>query len=203
MAYTSDWEPLADALKRVMTTGASEEEAKTDLCRAMADRKIDVRVRIAASDYGMRGKVLSDGNVGVPRHLRPGDLDWAQSRPFGQWPIGPRPGEHYEWIGGWENRPLDLIEVSTADVKSVLVAGAGVSASARMGARGSAQPIEKSRPALNRARRAIVEVYPDGVPDQTTEPNVRLCRRVSDKLKDHRLPEVSDDTILRAAGRRK
>jgi hypothetical protein len=120
VAYTPDWEPLADALKRVMATGVSEDEAKTDLCRAVADRKIDVRVSIAASDYGMRGRVFSDGNVRVPPHLRPGDLDWARSRPFGQWPIGPRRGEHYAWIGGWENRPLDLIELSTADVVEML-----------------------------------------------------------------------------------
>ena len=121
MAYTPDWESLADALTRVMANGISEHEAKTDLCRAVADRKINVRVRIAATDHGMRGGVFSDGNVRVPAHLGPGDLDWVQSRPFAQWPIGPRPGEHYTWISGcWENRPLDLIELSTADVIDVL-----------------------------------------------------------------------------------
>ena len=45
MAYTPDWEAIADALKRVMATGTTEDEAKTDLCRALADRKIDIRVR--------------------------------------------------------------------------------------------------------------------------------------------------------------
>jgi hypothetical protein len=38
------------------------------------------------------------------------------------------------------------------------------------------------------------------VPDQATEPNKNLCQRVSKKLTG---PKVSDDTILRAAGRRK
>jgi hypothetical protein len=120
VAYTPDWEPLADALKRVMATGVSEDEAKTDLCRAVADRKIDVRVRIAASDHAMGGGVFSDGNVRPPPHLGPGDLDWMQSRPFAQWRIGPKLGEHYTWIVGWENRPLDLIELSTADVVEIL-----------------------------------------------------------------------------------
>jgi hypothetical protein len=55
VAYTPDWEPLADALKRVMATGIGESEAKLDLCRAIGDRKIDIRVRVAASDHGMRG----------------------------------------------------------------------------------------------------------------------------------------------------
>jgi hypothetical protein len=123
MVYTPDWEPLADALKRVIATGVSEDEAKMDLCRAVADRKIDVRVKISASDYGMRGQVFSDGNVDVPPHLRPSDLDWAQSRPLAEWPIGPRPGEHYAWIGGWKNRPLDLIELWTADVIDILCDG--------------------------------------------------------------------------------
>ena len=40
MAYTPDWEPLADALKRIVAAGSDEEEAKNDLCRAVADRKI-------------------------------------------------------------------------------------------------------------------------------------------------------------------
>jgi hypothetical protein len=61
----------------------------------------------------------------------------------------------------------------------------------------------KSQPALERARGAIKELYPDGVPDQATEPNANLCRRVSAKLQEESLPRVSDDTILRAAGRRK
>ena len=115
MAYIPDWEPLGDALKRVMETGASEEEAKTDLCRAVADGKIHVRVRIARSD-----RLFRNGNVGVPPHLKPGDLDWVQSRPFARWPIGPKLGEHYSWISGWENWPLDLIELWTADVIEVL-----------------------------------------------------------------------------------
>jgi hypothetical protein len=61
----------------------------------------------------------------------------------------------------------------------------------------------KSGPALERARGAIKELYPDGVPGQATEPNANLCRRVSAKLQEESLPRVSDDTILRAAGRRK
>jgi hypothetical protein len=117
VAYTPDWEPLADALKRVMTTGVAENEAKTDLCRAVADRKINVRVRIAASD-SMGGQFFSDGNVGVPRHLNPDDFDWTRSRPLRPWSIGPMLGQHYSW--DWEDRPIDLIELLTSDVKKVL-----------------------------------------------------------------------------------
>jgi hypothetical protein len=68
---------------------------------------------------------------------------------------------------------------------------------------GAPQRRAKSRPTLERARGAIEEIYPGGVPSQTAEPNVNLCRRVGEKLKKSGLPNVSNDTILRAAGRRK
>lgn len=119
MAYTPDWLPLADALQRLMARGVGEAEAKTDLCCAVADKKIDVRVRIART-----GKVFSDGNVRVPSHLSAGDFDWVNSRPVAQWSIGPRLGEHYAWLEDWKNHPLDLIELSTVDVAGVLAGGA-------------------------------------------------------------------------------
>jgi hypothetical protein len=57
----------------------------------------------------------------------------------------------------------------------------------------------KSRPSFERAKRVIDELFPNGVPDQATVSNKKLCQRVSEKL-----PEaVSPETILRAAGRRK
>jgi hypothetical protein len=77
MAYTPDCMTLADALQRLMATGTSEEEGKTDLCRAVADRKIDVRVRIEK-----KRKVFSDGNVSIPQHLSAGDFDLI--RPCGR-----------------------------------------------------------------------------------------------------------------------
>ena len=192
MAYTPDWEPLADALKRVMAAGVSEDEAKLDLCRAVADLKIRVRVRIGK--YARKGQVFAGGNVEVPTHLAPHDFDWELSRPLAQWEIGPQPGER--WGRGWEKWPLDLIELSTADVANVLCGGAPQLAPPHE-SRG------KSRPAIERAQAAIRVLYPDGVPDQATEPNATLCGRVGAELKDSKLPAVSDDTILRAAGRRK
>lgn len=195
MAYTPDWEPLADALKRVMAAGIDEGEAKIDLCRAVADRKIDVRVKIAATERGVRG-LFSDGNVGVPQHLRPDDLDWVHSRPFAKWRIGPRPGEHYGWIGGWENRSLHLIELSTRDLMDVLCSDNQPQAHRQ-------RSHAKRATATDRARGVINKLYPTGVPDQAAEPNANLFRRVGEKLKQDGLPGVSNDTILRAAGRRK
>jgi hypothetical protein len=64
------------------------------------------------------------------------------------------------------------------------------------------QPRGRSRPALERAQSVIKELYPHGVPDQATEPNVILCRKVGNWLKNNSMPAVSDATILRAARRR-
>jgi hypothetical protein len=52
----------------------------------------------------------------------------------------------------------------------------------------------KGRPQFERARRVI-----EALPDAATDSNKKLCKRVSEKLSE----AVSDDTILRAAGRRK
>jgi hypothetical protein len=61
----------------------------------------------------------------------------------------------------------------------------------------------RRRPASERAQKVIMELFPDGVPDQATLPNSTLRHRVTKKLKDGNLLAVSDDTILRAAGRRR
>jgi hypothetical protein len=66
-----------------------------------------------------------------------------------------------------------------------------------------AQPRTKSRPAFERARRVIGELYPDGVPDQATVPNKSLCKQVNEKLKEMGQQPVSQDTVERAADGRK
>jgi hypothetical protein len=61
----------------------------------------------------------------------------------------------------------------------------------------------KSSPSRDRASSAIGELYPDGVPAQSREPNADLFREVGKRLKKTGHDDVSNDTILRAAGRRK
>jgi hypothetical protein len=94
-----------------------------------------------------------------------------------------------------------LIELCKDDVTRVLCVAPPQSKSAQAPKEKDAK--NRSRPALERACRAIDALYPNGVPDQAAEPNAKLCRRVGDKLKSEGLPNVSDDTMLRAAGRRK
>jgi hypothetical protein len=53
------------------------------------------------------------------------------------------------------------------------------------------------------AKRGVAAVYPGGVPENVS--NAILCRQVGSWLKNHfsELGEISDDTIERAAGRKK
>jgi hypothetical protein len=61
----------------------------------------------------------------------------------------------------------------------------------------------RTKPAFERACRIIRELYPEGVPEQSSEPNAVICRRVGEALKAMKQRDVSNDTILRAVGRRK
>lgn len=111
VAYIPEWESLADALTRVMAFGGNEQQAKADICNAVADHKIVIRVSDGEETY-------PGDNVRVPRRLTPIDFDWVQSRPVKPWFIGPMPGQHYYWTGS--NRPISLIELSTAAVQEIL-----------------------------------------------------------------------------------
>jgi hypothetical protein len=61
----------------------------------------------------------------------------------------------------------------------------------------------KSAPERDRALLAIDALWPDCVPSLIILRNCTLCKEVAAWLKKRRLPEVKDDTILRAAKRRK
>ena len=104
-----------------MASGVNEQQAKADICNAVADGKIAVLVFDGDETY-------LGGNVRVPRRLTPSDFDWIQSKPAKPWFIGPMPGQHYYWNGG--DRPISLIELSTADVRAVLCETLGTTTNA-------------------------------------------------------------------------
>ncbi len=198
MRYVSEWEPLSDAATRVMAAaGVSKEEAQSDICQAIADGVVRIRCQLKKhTTKHMTSKTVLDGNAFEITKRKPDDLDWEGSRPLKPWRV--RRGS-YPIPGDWE---LAWIELSRTDVTNVLC---------RAGTRGELpQPTSsetdarrKSRPKLESAERAIRELYPQGVPDQSVILNAILCRQVGEKLKEQGFPAVSDDTILRAAGRRK
>jgi len=120
VAYTPDWESLAGTLERVIATGVIEDEAKTDLCGAVADGKIRVKLKIDASARHIGGRVFSGENISVPPHLTPGDFDWVQSRPRNPWQVGPNRWQHYTMVWwSWQPQPIELIELATSDVQDI------------------------------------------------------------------------------------
>ena len=66
------------------------------------------------------------------------------------------------------------------------------------------QPRERTprkQPARERARRALDELYSNGVHDQISKSNAELVSAVNAQIKKRGQQDVSRDTILRAAGR--
>jgi hypothetical protein len=198
MTYLPNWERLPDAIERVMgATGRSKPEVQTEICRAIADGAIKIRGKLAEHAKHLVADAVVEGvHFDIPPEMKPEDLDWKNSRPVKPWVV--RPGA-VKLPGLWK---LEWIEVFRSDVTDVLCSSETAGDSVRRVSR-KANVKRKSQPAFDRAEAVIKELYPQGVPDQATEPNKKLCRRVVAKLKEKRLPNVSNDTILRAAGRRK
>jgi hypothetical protein len=96
--------------------GRSREEAKTDICQAIADRtiKIQVKLRKHTTRSVTSKRVLEGKNFEIPAAIKLADLDWESSRPVKPWPVH---REIFGFPGHWH---LDWIEVCRADVTKVL-----------------------------------------------------------------------------------
>jgi hypothetical protein len=114
MIYVPEWETLAETIERLTGLGYAESAARVDLSRAIGDGKIRLRVTVAGDD-DYCGAALVNKSVCAPMRLSPADFDWPNSRPLQAWGCGPYPG-HLDW----QARPIELVEVSTLDVRSVL-----------------------------------------------------------------------------------
>jgi hypothetical protein len=185
-----------------MSAGITESDAKRAICDAIADGAIDIQLALrkhTTRGTTAHGKVLVRADVEIPARLEPQDVDFENSRPLRPWVVARERIPHL--AGSWH---VDWVELSRADVTKVLIpdGGGDQPSDARAPHERPPRPGRKSQPGCDAARRAIKALYPDGVPDQTTEPNAKLCKCVAAKLKELGLSSVSDDTMLRAAGRR-
>jgi hypothetical protein len=119
MAYISIWELMSPARERVMMppTGLAKDEAQNDLCQAIADRAVNIRVKLQKhATNGMRSSdVLEGKDLEIPTTLKPEDFDWEQSRPLKPWFV--RRGA-YSLPGYWH---LEKIELCRADVTNALL----------------------------------------------------------------------------------
>ena len=218
MAYLPAWERLGDALMRVCKmTGLRKQEAQGDICAAIGDGAIKVRlcpelVKKTSIDHQMHHRYAREIAVfqenvysGLNRYpepwelhrpfpeplkgLKPRGLNWRRSQFKTMWSVPVLPNiPPMNWDVS--------IELCSADVTQTLIASRQVETKSRV-------KHERSRPGRERAKKALVEIYGSHIPDQASEPNATLCRKVGAKLKELKLPDISDDTILREAGRRK
>jgi hypothetical protein len=194
MSYVRAWQQLSEAIESIVAVaGCSREEAQTDLCHAIADRTVRIQVKLMR--HPTRGitsdNVLDGKDLSIPDAIKPADLDWENSRPRRPWGID---RDIFRLPPRWE---LAWIKVFSADVTNVFCRGPTQRTSSKTGTK------SRSRPARERTQQVINELYPNGVPKPAALPNTVLCRRVGEKLREQGLVDVSDDTILRAAGRRK
>jgi hypothetical protein len=143
VAYARDWEKLANALKRVTACGVTKKEAKSDLCGAMADRKIKVRLTVSLETdiftvhrqmvanalglgsnpkhFARKTECFDGANVKVPSRLTALDFDWRCSRPHRPWPIRLHGARRDEWRSF--SQPALCIELRTVDVINVVLGG--------------------------------------------------------------------------------
>ena len=108
--YTPEWQRLAETLRHVMRAGLNEQDAKTDLCNAIADGAVAVRVKVAGSASIGAGQVFGPTLVVVPSHLDPTDLDWDRSCPLMPWAIRRTVSQEYMGGGSGDGRPIALLE---------------------------------------------------------------------------------------------
>jgi hypothetical protein len=169
VTYTPEWEPIAAALKRLVDTGMARNEAKRDLCRAIADRKISVRVHFAADPYRhLPEEELSGADLTIPSRLSPKDIDWRSSRPLGSWgSVSKRPSEPVTLFaaraGRLVDRKIEVIEVRTLDVSNLFCGPSN-----QVDVNPPRDLPERRLAAGAKARgvkQAIEALWPDGVPD--------------------------------------
>ena len=106
MPYVPKWERLSDAVARIMNaTGMSKEAAQADICCAIADGAIKIRIKPERRqiDSFHTSNVYDGKDFHIPNKIKTENLNWERSCPIQPWPvqrgIGLPPGLWYiEWI---------------------------------------------------------------------------------------------------------
>jgi len=200
----SQWVDLIRAIELITSKGHSAEIARERLCAGIDDGLVRFRAFPGKRTDGMTAHmvVFEEKELEYHRPLTPEHLDFVNSRPTNRMFV---PGEKRHGMRGWWS--IKRLQVFAPDVQALTQAKANVPTCAET-SRAQAAPVKavrrpKTPAARERAARIVHELYPDGLPNQALLPNGELCRQVSLKGKELGLPGFSDDTILRAAGRRK
>ena len=167
MAYTPEWETLADALRRVVAAGNVEADAKRDLCNAIADGAIIVRLVLAEDPRkNLPQSIASADAFNLPARIVPTDIDWRLSRPIKPWaPATQVLGEsmilYLARVGNVLERTIETIEVRWSEVSKIF--GPATSVVPR-----PARDPPRRQPGLgaktNGITEAIIHLWPQKIP---------------------------------------
>jgi len=186
---------VADRLTKA--SGWSQHQARWDICRAVSDGVIGIHAVLKrhATSGQRSNSVVGADHLEIP-NLKPEDFDWEQSRPMKPWRLRELARHH---PGLWH---MERIELSRSDATAELLSN--LKPRALSPSASDKQPMPKSRqtPKLDSAKIAVKTLWPDGPPPPHELPNTLLDRQVNSWLKQNRMVEVSQETVLRAAGRR-
>jgi len=123
------WERLGEAVARLTAIGIDEGHAKQNICRAISDRRIKIKVRVAREEgigsFGehVAGTVQSGNEVEIPTDLDPSDLDWQASRPVKAWRDVRQP--HSALNGSWRIEWIELL-IESGDEATECFEGANI-----------------------------------------------------------------------------
>jgi hypothetical protein len=120
MPYLPGWERLSDAATSVMTAaGIANDEARSNICQAIADRKVKIRGKLGRhTTKPIRSSTVLEGkDFEIPTDLKLEDLDWERSRPLKPWFV--RRGGSVP-AGYWD---LDWIQLSRTELTNRLCPG--------------------------------------------------------------------------------
>jgi hypothetical protein len=193
MAYQPQWLRLSEALDFLERRGSPLAEAKAFLVRAIQDR---------LHPRGPPGMFCLPGWRPIPRSrddrswITTPNIDWTDStivaprHPRGMHPTlievsadelnREFPDYSTRFFAGLNAVPLTELPVTTSPPASQ----------------------ERSKPRQEPVLRVLSQLWPQGPPPDRSElPNAELCKKVHEALPEGVI--VSDDSILRAAGRRK
>jgi hypothetical protein len=208
LTYTPTWEPIAEALERVVATGLPKGDAQRNLCRAIADLRIDIRLHLAATQ-ALPALTLSRPSLEIPARLSPSDIDWKFSRLPKESSLWPGPSQRFGepttlYIRdnfGRMNRTVESVEVRVADVIRVFCDDDDVTKpEAPKPAEEQPKQAPKRSPQVESALLAIDELWPVEIP-----PGLKATDRdkqINDLLKTKKLSQVSKSSILRALSAR-
>jgi hypothetical protein len=113
MDLDKGWLSLADAVGRLVARGVQEAKAKADICTAIAEKRLRVRVHADDGNDSERQPAIHEfADVDIPIELNLNRLDWAHSRPAALYPWRTRSTES---VDEWQAPDVTLIEASVED----------------------------------------------------------------------------------------